>query len=394
MKRMTKAAMLGTALGVTALFGGAALADDAAPAPAPMSMPAMAGPIKANPAPMSYEAGPLGKIYVTGALSGIAVVETNPFPKPLDRDFFYDVSNAQVFVQKTDGFFQFYLQGGAYSYQAIGTPEAVNKSSVADPYFDYLPQAYAKIVPSSWLSVEAGKLPTLIGDEYTFSFENMNIERGLLWFNEPAISEGAQVNLSQGPLSLSVAYTDGYYDHVVSTMSGLLSWTINSSNTLAFAASGNTITTDNTHAGLAAQNSQIYNVIFTHTSGPWTISPYFQYYVVPKNLSAKLGGALSPLSSESTLTGGALLVSYGINDHWSMGGRFEYQSENKKSIGLAYGPGSDAWSITATPTYQSGIFFARGELSYVGLSKAALGFGKLGNDSSQLRFAFETGVYF
>jgi len=30
----------------------------------------------------------------------------------------------------------------------------------------------------------AAKLPTLIGAEYTFTFENMNIERGLLWNQE------------------------------------------------------------------------------------------------------------------------------------------------------------------------------------------------------------------
>ena len=388
MKTMMKAAMLGTALSVTALCGGVAFADDA-PAPAPMTMPAMAGPIKANPAPTSVEAGPLGKIYVTGAISGIAVAETNAYPKPLDKDFFYDVSNAQIFIQKTDGPFQFFIQGGAYSYQAIGTPEAVNKSSVADPYFGYIPQAYAKWAPSSSFSIMAGKLPTLIGDEYTFSFENMNIERGLLWFQEPAISRGVQVNLAHGPLALSVAYTDGYYSDVVSTASGLLTWTINSNNILAVAGQGNTTTTTNLHASLAYQNSQIYNVIYTHYAGPWTISPYLQYSVVPKN--AKLG-----FVDDSSTTGGAILVSYGINDHWSLAARAEVEAENGGSVTLAYGPNSTAYSFTITPTYQSGVFFARGEISYVGLDGKApgLGFGKTFDDDNQVRFAFETGIYF
>ena len=50
-------------------------------------------------------------------------------------------------------------------------------------------------------SIEVGALPTLIGDEYTFSFENLNIERGILWGAEPAVSRGVQANFTTGPLA-------------------------------------------------------------------------------------------------------------------------------------------------------------------------------------------------
>ncbi len=53
--------------------------------------------------------------------------------------------------------------------------------------------------PCPWplLKLQAGKntsfligaLPTLIGAEYTFTFENMNIERGLLWNQENAVNQ-------------------------------------------------------------------------------------------------------------------------------------------------------------------------------------------------------------
>jgi len=39
----------------------------------------------------------------------------------------------------------------------------------------------SSLPPSDNLSVEIGKLPTLIGDEDTFSFQNPQMERGLLW---------------------------------------------------------------------------------------------------------------------------------------------------------------------------------------------------------------------
>ena len=48
----------------------------------------------------------------------------------------------------------------------------------------------------------AGNLPTpAIGAEYTFTFENINIERGLLWNQENAINRGLQLNYTYGPLA-------------------------------------------------------------------------------------------------------------------------------------------------------------------------------------------------
>ena len=56
---------------------------------------------------------------------------------------------------------------------------------------------------------------------------------------------------------------------------------------------------------------------------------------------------------------------------------------------LLYGPGSAAWSLTLTPTYQYQRFFARVELSYVGARKTApgLAFGADGNRRGQVRGA-------
>ena len=37
-----------------------------------------------------------------------------------------------------------------------------------------------------------------MGAEYTFTFQNMNIERGLLWNQETAVNRGIQVNQALG----------------------------------------------------------------------------------------------------------------------------------------------------------------------------------------------------
>jgi hypothetical protein len=61
-----------------------------------------------------------------------------------------------------------------------------------------------------------------------------------------------------------------------------------------------------------------------------------------------------------------------------------------------YGPGSKAWSITVTPTYQLNSFFARAEFSYVGArdTTPGLAFGSDGNSKSQTRGLLEVGILF
>lgn len=359
---------------------------------AALSVPAMSGPLAANPNPISLDAGPLGKIYLGGALSGLGFWQDNHVPG--DQEWRADLSNGQVFVQKTDGWLQFYVQAGVYSLPSLGTPY-LNSGDTISNTFGAVPVAYVKLAPSDSFSVEAGKLPTLIGDEYTFTFENMDIERGLLWNQEPAVSRGVQANYSAGPFSLALSLNDGFYSDRLNWLSGSAAYTIDGANSLSFIGGGNF-----GHTGystfvtpLAQNNGDIFNLIYTWTSGPWTLSPYVQYANVPAD------AALGIMHSVST-TGGAVLVSYTIDDDWKIAGRGEYISSSGNFVAgtpnLLYGPGSDAWSLTVTPTYQHGIFFARGDASYVGVGHAAAGFafGQNLDQTSQVRLMLETGVLF
>src|ERR1700722_2889626 len=196
-----------------------------------LSTPSMSGLLVANPNPFSVDlpdwfgdAG--GKIYVGGAVTGLAYWQDNPTHNaPGDSASLLDLGNGQVFIQKTDGILQFYVQAGMYALPTIGAPYT-KASSETRLTFGYVPVAYAKLAGQGSLSafsIEAGKLPTLIGDEYTFTFENMNIERGLLWNLEPAVSRGVQINYASGPLSVSVSWNDGIYSNNFNWMSGLLS---------------------------------------------------------------------------------------------------------------------------------------------------------------------------
>ena len=147
------------------------------------------------------------------------------------------LSNGQVWIQKTDGWWQFYLQAGAYTIPALATP-FLNTGKTLTNFYGPLPTAYLKLVPGKNTSILIGELPTLIGAEYTFDFENMNIERGLLWNQENAISRGIQLNQTMGKFTASVSWNDGFYSNRYTWLTGSLTYT-KGPHALSFVGGGN-----------------------------------------------------------------------------------------------------------------------------------------------------------
>jgi putative OmpL-like beta-barrel porin-2 len=383
---------------------GTAVAQEAPPPAMPMmppmspvSTPAMAGPLSANVNPISLDLGPLApKIYITGAVTALGFLQDNATHVRGDSGSVIDLSNGQVFIQKADGLVQFYVQAGVYSIPALGTPY-LSMSRTMDDTYGFVPQAFLKIAPTDSFNIMAGKLPTLVGAEYTFSFENMDIFRGLLWDQEPAVSRGVQVNYTLGPLALSASLNDGYYSNRYNWLSGSAAWTIDMADTVSFVGAGNFGHTGySTFATpLFQNNGSIFNLIYTHSDGPWVITPYVQYARV--SVDNAIG-----IPHDASTTGVALLASYGFNDNLKLAGRIEYIDSSGKgatlatSTNLLYGPGSSAWSFTITPTYQFNIFYVRADYSLVTASSTTpgFGFGRTGTGTSQNRFAVEGGVLF
>jgi len=375
----TKLAAGAAALAASLMATGAANADA-------LSTPAMTAPLAANPKPASFDM--LGsKIYVTGQFTALALFQDNAIPG--DKKRRVDLSNAQIEVQKTDGVFQFYIQAGAYSLPSLGAGY-LKASDTPDLTFHYVPNAYVKIVPSANFNVEAGILPTLIGAEYTFTFQNMNIARGLLWNQEPAVSRGVQANFTQGPFSGSFALTDGYYSGHYATGSTLLTYTVSKTDTVAFAGSVPFSKTTKTKFAtpVTLNNGEIFNLFWTHSQDAWMVEPYLQYGHVPKYLA---GG----VTDSGSTYGAAVLAKYTVSPVFSLAGRAEYEGSSG-GTSLLYGHKSKAWSLTATPTVQLNTIFIRGELSYTHLTDYApgSGFGKLGDHSSQTRAMIEAGFLF
>jgi hypothetical protein len=374
----------------------AAAAPPAAPSPPSLLLP-VGATLSANPNPFNYDFGaPIGKVYATGVLSGLGFWQSNPVAG--NNDGYADIGNGMVFIQNASGPVQFFVQAGIYSIPTLSVPYT-RASNLNSLLWGPLPQAFVKFVPNDAFSVQVGRLPTLIGSESTFTFQNDNIERGLLWNQENSVNQGIQANYTVGPVALSLSLNDGFFSSNFDWLTGSATYTINSNNSIIFTAGGNFGSSRLNTFGtpIAQNNSSIYDLIYNGTWGPWTVAPYLQFTYVPDNSALKSAG----FTHDASTIGFALNGAYSFNDNWKLGLRAEYiDSSGSLADGapalLTGGPGADNWSITVTPTYQYKIFFARAEFSYVGLGSTTPGFafGKAGTDDSQVRVMFEAGVIF
>ena len=364
--------------------------EPATPQPAsPLSTPSITGPLQVG-APIEFDAGPLGRLDLNGIVSGMGLSQGNHVAG--DSVGQAAPSNGQVWIQKTTGWWQFYVQGGVYNILALGTPFLATDKAVSDLYGP-VPVAFVKFVPGKNTSLLVGALPTLMGAEYTFDFENMNIERGLLWNQENAINRGIQLTQTMGKFAASISWNDGYYSNRYSWLSGSLTYTTGP-HSVSFEGMGNLgQTVRQTLATPIQNNGSMYALTYTYTKGNWIVQPYYQYGSVPTNPAVGvLGGA--------STNGGALLLSRAFKHGFSLAGRGEYLTSSgsvaENSANLMYGPGSTAWSITLTPTFQQKRFFTRGDLSLVRANNITPGdaFGASGTKRNQPRAVAEIGFLF
>jgi hypothetical protein len=370
----------------------AAPAAPADAAPAPLSTFVLTGPLTWLP-PAEFDAGPFGKLSVNGILTGYALGQNNAIPGDDTKQA--TLSNGQIFIQKADGKVQYFIQAGVYTMPTLSA-SFMNAQNTVSNFYGPVPVAYLKLPVGKTTQFLIGSLPTLMGAESTFTYQNFNIERGIIWNQENAINRGLQVNQTLGKyLSASVSWNDGYYSNRYSWLSGSLTLT-KGPHSLVYDGMGNLGQTVYQTSAMPnyLNNGYMHAVIYTYTKGPWIISPYFQYGKVPTNTKVFVPKGTSA-------TGGALNVSYAFKSGFSLPLRVEYLASSGSTTDgsvnlLGFGAGSSGTTFTATPTYQKGGFFMRADLAYVNASNSTPGmvFGKTGTDASQFRAVGEFGFIF
>jgi hypothetical protein len=234
-----------------------------------------------------------------------------------------------------------------------------------------------------------------MGAESTFTYQNFNIERGIVWNQENAVNRGIQINQALGKyLAASISWNDGYYSNRYSSLSGSITLT-KGPHVLVYDGNGNMgQTVFQTAATPIQNNGYMHAVIYTYAKGPWIISPYFQYGKLPTNTAVGVAKATSA-------TGGAFNASYAFKSGFSLPARVEYLASSGSSTDgsvnlLGFGPGSKGVTFTVTPTYQKGGTYLRSDLAIVHATDFTSGsaFGKAGTDANQFRAVLEFGFIF
>lgn len=372
----------------------------ATPTPGP-SASAVPSP-SPSPAPSSTSLT-LGPLTVDGVFSGFAAFTNGvnatgslDTATGTDRSTRTDVSNALLILNKASGTLRYGFTAGAYSIPVLGfalNPTLQNEANTN--LYGALPAVYLMYAPSAHFNLEAGKLATFTGQESTYTYENPNIERGIVWNMETAVSRAVRANLSGSKFNAGLEIDDGFYSGNRLGVQGQITNTPSASTTLAFVfVVPNASAPGNPTAAIA--NKRLYNPLLTYTTGKWTFAPYALWVASPAST------ALGYKHSEYAF-GGVFNAAYALSSVWSLAGRVEYgQNGSTRSDAsananlLGFGPGSSAWSYTLTPAYRKNVFFARADFSQVNVSGFTPGsaFGTAGTRSQQSRVVVESGIQF
>lgn len=307
-----------------------------------------------------------------------------------------DYGNVLAGVTRGNGRFRFGVVAGGYAFPVAG--QTLNPTFSAGSNtgtFGPVPIAYVQYVPNSTWTFSAGKMATLVGQENVFTFQNVNIQRGLAWNQETTISRGVRATLTSGKFTGNLEYNDGFYSGRLDAMEGAVQWSASPETTMAFVfvvpPSG---ALPNPTAAVA--NKRVSDLMLTQHVGKLLLTPYLQWIVSP-------GNAAAGYSAQERAFAGVLLADYSFDQAWSIGARFESLA-NRSATGdgslnadlTGFGAGSAARSFTLTPTFKARGTTVRAEYSRVDLLRFApgSGFGPDGNAGSQVRLGVELGTQF
>ncbi|MCX8075521.1 MAG: porin [Aquificaceae bacterium] len=350
------------ALLLTAIFGGLCFAEE-----------------------IKLKADPLGTLKLSGALTVYGTYTNNKI-LPDEKKTSYDVGSALLKIEKPAEPFGFTLIGGAYAVPVLGLPFA-NTSTTTDP-FSALPVAYGEYTLMKDVSIQAGKLPTIIGYESAFTYQNNYIQRGLVWNMQPVVHHGVRLNYNLKPIVVKLGINDGFY--TLSTTSakpaieGSVSYKLSDDNAFSF---NFILPSKSSKPNVTASptNKRELNLLATYKVDKTSIGVDLMYVEAPKDDEA---GVIA----KAKASGAALHLSYEL-DSYKISGRVEYVKDDEDDGGsdlVGLGDGNKGWTLTVTPSYKKGILFARGEISFVNANDPFTAKDK----KSQMKAGVEVGFLF
>jgi hypothetical protein len=370
-----------------------------------------------QPTPVSFDAGPLGTLEISGGADGYAYALTgtgDDLNKGLlgtSTSIGLQFLNGLVKLEKPDGLFQFTIEAGAVNSLTLGTrPKAptVQKWSTGP-----VRTASVTVAPTPNLSISAGQIGSLEGYESGVDWKNFNMLTTSLWDVENAQSVGVSATYTYGRLAGTVVFSDGFDTNVWNYLQLSASYAINNDNNLTLFGATNLGATglgarfygsatrpysSTTVASAGAANfvnSSVVGGYYSHTTGNLTLVPEVQYVWSKKNP----GVGLTDYSSHF---GVAMFANYQFEaSPFSIGGWLQYFTSNGRETWFL-NPGAQGFGMAVGPTWSPDWakkhLFVRGDVGVLHLITVGVpgsaGYGSSSTGRNQATFLAEAGVLF
>jgi hypothetical protein len=305
-----------------------------------------------------------------------------------------DLSNALVNLSTGIGKLHASATVGGYAFPVVG--QAINQTfahGANTELFTVLPLVALQYNFSNSFNISAGKLASLLGQESPFTYQNINVQRGLGWSMEPTLSRCVRASYANGPWSASLEGDDAYYSGSSRAVQWIVGYSTSPKLNVQFAGivpQSDAPPNPTTSVG----NKREYDFMLTSQLGKLQLLPYVLLVNSPS--SSKLG-----YPSNESASAVVLMATYAFSSSYSLAFRYENAANNSSPSDrsanadlVGYGPGSSARTFTFTPTFHYSNELVRLEFSHVDLSSAApgLGFLPLGTGASQNRIGIELGL--
>lgn len=360
-----------------------------------------------GPTAITIDGGPLGSVNLSGGVNGYGWYMNQASPSQNSEGI--EVGSALVELQKTTGVLQFTIEVGSVG----GTPTlgtgAPTQTSITEFRTGPLFLGYVTIAPpNSPITVSAGHLGSLEGYEADTAWTNPSMFTTAIWWDENSSSTGVEAAGTEGPVTATVEFGDGFDSGVWNYGQALVTYNINSNNALnvygamnfgrtgpnAFAYFGGTVGTGN-----ALVNSSTIGSYYSWTDGNLNLVPEIQYvYAKTDALAGVYPSADGTFKSTSTLAA-ALFGTYAFaNTPYSIGGWVEYEN-SQGNYDWFVGPSSEAMGIAVSPAWQYKDLYARVNAGALYLLRnknngATYGYGSDGTGKVQFTGTLEAGLLF
>jgi hypothetical protein len=363
-----------------------------------------------GPAAIDVDGGPLGPLQISGGVDGYGyyLSDTNQQGNLPGTDKYLgtELANALIEIQKTTGVLQFTLQIGANGGTAFFGTGHPGQSSISTYTTGPVRAAYVTIAPTgSPVTISVGQLGSLEGWESGVEWNNASQLTTEMFYVENSQSRGVELNYSQGPVSGTLLFSDGYDTGVFNFLEAIGNYSFDANNVLSVYYGGNLgrtgVNVKSNEGPKTYQNSQMIGAFYSYTNGNLNLAPEVQFQIAKADHQIGIEKATDNF-------GAALFADYSFGTSpYSVGAWAQYftahsgTADSVSGVGSWYiGPNNEGVAFSVSPTWQYKNLFTRADAGYIYLLNhkapgvGSYGYGAKGTDAGEFVGLLEAGLLF